>query len=88
MTNNKTEELQVIYGTHKSFYKKAIVEFTPDGNTNLYSYNKLVAYIDKYNKLTVYGTYSVTTLRHIREFILQYTSINHVTKKDIEEMIK
>ena len=53
----------------KSFYGKARVETTNTG-TKLYSYNTHVATITD-NKAIIYGTYSVTTLRHIKEFLAQ-----------------
>lgn len=52
-----------------SFYNKAIV--IQDGNNiKLQSYSTVVAEI-KDNKAVVFGTYSATTLRHIKEFLKQ-----------------
>jgi len=62
-------ELPVRYGSQKSFYKKAKVEVS-DGKQSLYSYGTRVAEIEN-GKAKVYGTYSATTLRHIKEFLLQ-----------------
>lgn len=53
----------------KSFNNLAIVEIE-NGVKTLYSYNTKVAVIEK-NKATVLGTHSPTTLRHIKEFLLQ-----------------
>jgi len=62
-------ELSPRYDSRKSFYRKAIVE-TDNSNKVLYSYNTKVAEI-KDGKPIVYGTYSVTTSRHIKEFLKQ-----------------
>lgn len=62
-------ELPARYDSRKSFYGKARVE-TMDGKKALYSYNTKVAEIED-GKAKVYGTYSQTTLRHIKEFLLQ-----------------
>lgn len=62
-------ELPVKYGSRKSFYGKARVEVV-DGRQILYSYGTKVAEV--YNgKAKVYGLYSDTTTRHIKEFLLQ-----------------
>lgn len=69
--------LKPIYDSRKSFYNKATV--TEDANGKyLTSYETIVARItDKNNgyKIApyaeVYGTYSATTLRHIKEFLKQ-----------------
>ena len=66
---SKLKELEVIYASQKSFYKKAFVE-NEKGLKNLYSYGTLVATIQG-QECRVYGTYSPTTLRHIKEFLKQ-----------------
>jgi len=59
------------YDSRKSFYGKAQVDTGDKGNQNkLYSYDTLVAEI-KDGKPVVYGTYSQTTLRHIKDWLLQ-----------------
>ena len=63
--------LQARYDSRASFYNKAALD--DDGRTiTLYSYTTPVA---KYNRaddtLEVYGWYSATTSRHIREFARQ-----------------
>jgi hypothetical protein len=70
-------ELSTKYDSRASFYGKARVE-ADYPEVRLISYVTHVASI-KYNgqpndKGTpeVYGTYSQTTLRHIKEFLLQY----------------
>ncbi len=68
------EELQARYDARKSFYKKAYIgEFTfADGQKAIYlkSYNTIVACI-WINQLRIYGGFSQTTARHIREFAKQ-----------------
>jgi len=66
---SKLKELEAIYSTKKGFYKKAYIE-TEKGVKNLYSYETLVATIQG-QECRVYGTYSPTTLRHIKEFLMQ-----------------
>jgi len=62
-------ELGAVFGNCKSFYGKARVETTSWGKV-LISYTTRVAEIID-GKAVVYGTHSKTTLRHIREFLLQ-----------------
>lgn len=67
-------KLRPIYDSHKDFYGKATVQEYEYGNNHfikvLTSYQTQVAAI-RDNKPEVYGTYSATTLRHIKEFLLQ-----------------
>lgn len=59
------------YDSRASFYKKAKVDTGDSGKENkLYSYDTLVAEM-KDGKPVVYGTYSQTTLRHIKEWLKQ-----------------
>lgn len=59
------------YDSRSSFYGKAQVDTGDKGDKNkLYSYDTLVAEI-KDGKPVVYGTYSATTLRHIKEWLKQ-----------------
>ena len=62
-------ELSTQYDNSKSFYHKARVK-NEDGKLILISYNTEVCFI-KDNKPAVKGTYSKTTLRHIKEFLKQ-----------------
>lgn len=90
-------ELECIYDNHKSFYGKAFVEIREaskacDPCKTLYSYNTKVACIFYHNlpnceydeTFEIYGFYSSTTLRHIKEFAQQegYPAMN---KKQLEE---
>jgi hypothetical protein len=62
-------ELKPIYSGQKSFGHKANVEIIGSDSV-LYSYDTKVAEI-KNNKANVHGTYSNTTLKHIKEYLLQ-----------------
>lgn len=61
--------LQAIYDTHKSYYNKAKTEET-NGKLVLYSYDTEVAFIEN-NKAVVTNLQSATTLRHVKDFLLQ-----------------
>lgn len=64
-------ELSPRYDARKSFYGKAHVDTGDNDDKNrLYSYDTLVAEI-KDGKPVVYGTYSQTTLRHIKDWLKQ-----------------
>lgn len=72
-------DLSTRYDSRASFYGKARVEVNDDGVMHLISYTTHVATIFPDNstgrqepaRAEVYGTYSQTTLRHIKEFLLQ-----------------
>ena len=77
-------ELNPMFDSRKSFYGKAVVESNPKtGDLTLRSYGTKVAVI-KAGKLEVFGTHSVTTLRHIKEFMRQ-NGYPPLSKKEIEE---
>lgn len=61
-------DLAPVTDPRKSFYGKAKVVTDDKGGEQLYSYNTLVAEM-KDGKPVVYGTYSMTTLRHIKEWL-------------------
>ena len=63
-------ELKADYDSRKQFYGKANVLIEGDRKT-LKSYNTNVAYIEN-GVPFVEGTYSQTTLRHIKEFLKQH----------------
>jgi len=80
-------ELKTEFDNKKSFYGKAKVVFE-NNKLVLISYNTRVAEIDvKENKAVVFGTYSVTTLRHIKEFLKQ-NGLKAETKTQILEDYK
>ena len=72
-----TTYLQPIHDNKQSFYNKATVTEDKNGKY-LTSYSTVVARITDKNHgykivpyAEVYGTYSATTLRHIKEFLKQ-----------------
>ena len=84
MTNKQIEkaELEAIYDSSQSFYGKAKVEL--DGNKIiLYSYGSYVAYIENYDAY-ITGDYTQTTMRHIKEFLLQ-NGFEAVSKEQMME---
>lgn len=77
-------DLKPRHDSRQSFYGKAIVDTGDKGDKNkLYSYGTLVAEI-KDGKPVVYGTYSATTLRHIKEW-LQQLGFKAISKAQIEK---
>ncbi len=74
-------ELLPIHDSRKSFYNKAHVSVNNYGESTLISYTTEVARINKEHKLErLWSGYSMTTQRHIKEFLLQ----NGFTMKDWE----
>lgn len=63
-------ELKVIYGSQKSFYNKANV-LIADNIKVLTSYNTEVCKIENNKPTILIDTLSQTTLKHIKEFLLQ-----------------
>lgn len=82
MDMEQTQVLEPRYDSRQSFYNKALVVNARD-RTILYSYMTKVAEIDPNGKAVVYGTYSATTLRHIKEFLKQH-GFKAETKAQIE----
>lgn len=71
LTEAPIYDLNPRYDSRASFYGKAKVDTGDKNDQNkLYSYNTLVAEI-KDGKPVVYGTYSQTTLRHIKDWLKQ-----------------
>lgn len=75
-------ELTPVFDSRKSFYKKAYV-LTEDNKTILISYSTRVAEIED-GKAKIFGTYSPTTLRHIKDFLYQ-NNFEVGTKKQLLE---
>lgn len=73
-----TYDLFPRYDARKSFYGKAVVSDHQDGTIELRSYGTLVAKVTippespQNTTAEVYGWFSNTTGRHIKEFLLQY----------------
>lgn len=83
-------ELEAKFDGRKSFYKKAYVEIEGD-ESRLLSYGTHVASVwsgitGSTDELRVFGTYSATTLRHIKEFMLQF-GFPGMNKKAIEDSV-
>lgn len=76
------KELKNVYDSRNSFYKKA---YTGEYNNCKYlkSYDTIVACI-WINQLRVYGYYSQTTARHIREFAKQNGFDGIITAQDMK----
>lgn len=92
----KKEFLKPIYNTQKDYYKKAEVKTLNNNIKLLYSYNTLVCiiYDNKYilnDNISYNLLFSNTTLKHLKDFLLQNISIlrlshfidSKITKKDI-----
>lgn len=83
----KLTELQCIYDTRQSFYRKAYygnVETLHGVGLGLYSYNTLVCIIyNNYYILNEYSFYSQTTTRHVKEFLKQFLG-NTIVKQFLE----
>lgn len=65
-----TYDLDTRHDSRKSFYGKAVVSTNEHGDLILTSYSTQVAVIAD-GRAVVRGTYSATTLRHIKEFLKQ-----------------
>lgn len=76
------EYLDARYDSRASFYKKAKIK-KYKGALYLQSYNTIVAKIEN-GKAVVNGWYSMTTARHINEFLYQ-NGFDTMTKKQMEE---
>ncbi len=70
--------LEPIYDSCKSFYKKAYIK-----KNTLYSYDTKVAEFVG-GKPIIYNMESRTTIRHIKEFLLQY-GFEVISTKQIKE---
>jgi hypothetical protein len=70
--------LEPKYARQKSFYQKAVVTRETDGSLRLYSYGTWVAtiYPEVYYVLHRHAAYSNTTVRHVNEFLMQFTRID------------
>lgn len=75
-------ELMTQYDSRASFYMKAKVR-DENGRLTLISYTTEVAYIENGNAF-VLGSWSATTTRHIREFLLQ----NGFKAESMAQMLK
>lgn len=69
------EILKCYHDTHKSFYGKAKVSIEC-GILFLHSYGITVGYIQNNIFYRTWSRYSMTTMRHVNEFILQFRPQN------------
>ena len=76
------KNLKPIYSNSKSFYGKAKIEIGAN-RIILYSYDSYVAYIEN-DVAYITGYYTQTTMRHIKEFLLQ-NGFEAVSKKQMME---
>lgn len=83
-------ELKPQFDSAKSFYHKANIYRNDKGSIFLMSYETIVAEIKDAivtdtgeKQAIVYGWYSVTTARHINEFLQQY-GFNKMSKERME----
>ena len=69
----KTNELITVYSNQQSFYKKAFVKEDQEGTQYLYSYYNLI--LTNYGKALKFeedtNLYSLTTMKHVREYLKQ-----------------
>jgi hypothetical protein len=72
-----------------SYYKKAYYKQFKDGEIRFYSYDTLICVV-KGNEIrfTSYWDYSATTLRHLKEFLSQFTDLKRPSKDDIRKYIQ
>lgn len=81
----KTYNLEPMYSTQKSFYGKARVKEYSNGAKLLYSYDTLVCCLRPNKEITYIQYHSLTTGKHINEFLSQ-NGIAKMTKKEIENL--
>lgn len=81
------EELRAIYDARQNFYKKAAIGYFTwsNGQKAIYlkSYDTIVACIFE-NQLRIYGYFSQTTARHIKEFAKQNGFDGEITTQDLK----
>lgn len=100
MKKIKQTELNTIYDSRKTFYKKAnVLELEQKNDIKTYllkSYNSIVASVEEQNGVKSFYIndtiktnllFSQTTLRHIREFYKQYFNTTTETKKDLQKYL-
>lgn len=89
MKTTKTYYLKTIYDNAKSFYNKAVI-IENENTKTLKSYNTNILKLDQTTNTLTFLTknknhFTMTTNRHINEFLQQFT--NH-TKKTKSELLK
>lgn len=72
-----------------SFYKKAYYKRMSNGDLLFYSYDTLICFIKGTKVYFTYAwDYSATTLRHVKEFLSQFTDLKRPSKDDIRKYIQ
>jgi len=86
----QTNELKPLHDSRASFYGKANTTYDPETQeATLISYNTIVSKINlKTNTALILGDYSQTTLRHIKEFLLQNGFKAECKKQIIQDYLK
>lgn len=80
----KMEIYELNATTQKSYYGKALV-LENKSTIKLQSYETIVAVFNKKtNVLKIYGWYSMTTSKHINDFLRELGSCKKLSKKDME----
>ena len=77
-------QLMPVYENVKSYYGKATI-IHHSNKIQLQSYDTIVCELTESGKAVIFGTYSSTTLRHIKEFLRQY-GYKVGTKKELEKL--
>ncbi|MDO5562446.1 MAG: hypothetical protein Q4F74_02425 [Synergistaceae bacterium] len=83
MNNIIFTELTPQFDSRISFYGKAHLLLHDNGKIQLQSYATIVAEKTPDGEIKVFGRYSATTSRHVKEFIKQITG-KSLTSKEIE----
>lgn len=82
--------LEANHDSRKSFYNKAEYFRNDNGDVVLHSYGTPVCRVNADGSVNFYPAwdYSATTLRHVKEFLAQFTNLDMVSKSDIANYIK
>lgn len=81
--------LQPNYDSRASFYNKAEYFKNDNGDIVLHSYGTPVCRVNADGSVWFYRAwnYSATTLRHVKEFLYQFSDLNLGSKGEIEKYI-
>ena len=85
MKNYTLYELKPEHARQKSFYGKAVVHYVNENEITLYSYNTPVISIINGEIRRLWRGWSVTTSKHIHEFLSQTCGVG-LTKKEWDTM--
>lgn len=81
--------LEANHDSRKSFYNKAEYFRNDNGDIVLHSYGTPVCRVNADGKVYFYPAwdYSATTLRHVKEFLAQFTNLGAMSKSGISNYI-